>query len=158
MNQDIAETPEKNKIRDRSLHFYSCVYQNFEIINENKNATHLIVDVRGLAGRIERGRTQRTLKTDGRMADRTLTGSDGTRSRHGGSRLCAAAPRRLLLRLHLRGNQLRIRQRVSVFPQGTLYVSILSCYIHYVNSNFQQTHSSILKMKIVLRSVFGKIW
>lgn len=90
------------------------------------------------------------------MADRTLTGSDGTRSRHSGSWLRTAAPRRLLLRLHLRGNQLRIRQRVSIFPQGTLYVSILSYYIHHVNSHFQQTHLSILQKNIVLRSVLRK--
>lgn len=84
-----------------------------------KITDHLIIDVRGLSRGVERRWAQRSLETDGRMPYGTLTCSNRTWPRNCRTRLTTAAARGLLLRLHLRGNQLRIRQRVSIFPQGT---------------------------------------
>ncbi|KZC07830.1 Peptidyl-prolyl cis-trans isomerase-like 3, partial [Dufourea novaeangliae] len=91
----------------------------FFLYFQQQQKMHLIVYVRGLSCGVERRWTQRSLQTDRRMTDRTLTCSDWAWPGNCRTRLTATAPRGLLLRLHLRGNQLRIRQRVSIFPQGT---------------------------------------
>lgn len=85
--------------------------------------------MRGLPSRIEWRRTQRTLKTGWWMSNRTLTRTNGTGTGYSGACLRAATPGGLLLRLHLRGNQLRIRQRVSIFPQGTGYTCIIFFFL-----------------------------
>lgn len=130
VSQDIVEIPEtigESLVRRAPV---VPLWGGVSISEINKTTvTYLIVDMRRLARGVERRWTQRTLKTNGRVADGTLTSSDRTRAGNGGSGLRTTASRRLLLRLHLRGNQLRIRQRVSVFPQGTLF-SIFSCYMY----------------------------
>lgn len=90
----------------------------FDFINCTKQ-WYLIINVRRLSGGIEWWRTDRALKTSRRVSDRTLSRSNGAWSRYRAACLRAVTARALLLRLHLRGNQLRIRQRVSVFPHGT---------------------------------------
>lgn len=104
---------------------------NTETINLSKVTDHLVINMRGLSRGVERRRTQRALKANGRMSDRTLACSDRAWSRNGRTSLATATSRRLLLRLHLRGNQLRIRQRVSIFPQGTWCFVILVFYLHH---------------------------